>query len=254
MDNWFTVETLDPQTFAISEYRHWEETHSYLLCGTHRAVLIDTGLGVSDIRGLVGELTKLPVEVLTTHAHWDHIGGHRQFSQIAVHPAEQDWVSGKFPLTLEMVQKNLMDPACEFPKGFDAARYDIYRAGASRLFQDGDCIELGGRSVQVLHTPGHSPGHCCFYEPERGYLYTGDLVYSGCLDAFYPTTDPILFWQSIQKVQKLETKRVLPGHHTLQIPVLMIGHIEHAFAELFERGELCKGNGMYQFEGFAIHI
>ena len=54
MDNWFTVDRIDPQTFVISEYRHWEETHCYLLCGQKKAILIDTGLGVSNIRKKIG--------------------------------------------------------------------------------------------------------------------------------------------------------------------------------------------------------
>lgn len=83
--NWFTIEKIDAQTFAISEYKHWEETHCYLLCGTERAVLIDTGLGVANIKKAVDHLTDLPVAVLTTHAHWDHIGGHQYFADFAVH-------------------------------------------------------------------------------------------------------------------------------------------------------------------------
>ncbi len=73
---WFTVERVDADTYAVSEYRHWEEPHCYLLLGRERAALIDTGLGVGDIRAVVERLTDLPVTVLTTHVHWDHIGGH----------------------------------------------------------------------------------------------------------------------------------------------------------------------------------
>ena len=83
--NWFTVEKIDARTFAISEYKHWEETHCYLLCGTERAVLIDTGLGVANIKNVVDDLTDLPVSVITTHVHWDHIGGHKYFANFAVH-------------------------------------------------------------------------------------------------------------------------------------------------------------------------
>ena len=75
MDNWFTIEQIDRDTFSISEYKHWEETHCYLLCGEKYAILIDTGLGVSNIRKIVDSLTKLPVMTVTTHVHWDHIGG-----------------------------------------------------------------------------------------------------------------------------------------------------------------------------------
>ena len=80
--SWFSVEKIDSDTFAISEYKHWEETHCYLLCGTEKAVFIDTGLGVGNIREIVDSLTSLPVTVMTTHVHWDHIGAHRYFEKI----------------------------------------------------------------------------------------------------------------------------------------------------------------------------
>ena len=75
---------IDRDTFSISEYKHWEETHCYLLCGEKYAILIDTGLGVSNIRTIVDSLTKLPVMTVTTHVHWDHIGGHKYFDNIAI--------------------------------------------------------------------------------------------------------------------------------------------------------------------------
>ena len=77
MDNWFSVSKIDDNTFAINEDKHWEETHCYLLCGVKNALLIDTGLGVANIKKVVDSLTLLPVLVATTHIHWDHIGGHK---------------------------------------------------------------------------------------------------------------------------------------------------------------------------------
>ena len=65
MSSWFTTEIIDKDTFAISEYRHWEETHCYLLCGTKKAILIDTGLGVANIKKVVDSLTSLPVTAIT---------------------------------------------------------------------------------------------------------------------------------------------------------------------------------------------
>ena len=63
--NWFTVEAIDTDTFAVSEYGHWEETHCYLLCGSKRAALIDTGLGIADIKKVIDSLTKLPVGIIS---------------------------------------------------------------------------------------------------------------------------------------------------------------------------------------------
>mgnify|MGYP002508219585 CR=1 FL=1 len=59
----------------------------------------------------------------------------------------------------------------------------MFQGAPARLLEDGDIIDLGGRQVEVLHTPGHSPGHMCFFERERGYLFTGDLVYKDVLGA-----------------------------------------------------------------------
>lgn len=254
MENWFTVENIDNDTFAISEYQHWEETHCYLVCGTQKAVLIDTGLGIENIKKVTDSLTALPIMAVTTHVHWDHIGGHKYFDTIAVHELEQEWISGGFPIPLQAVKRNLLHGNCDFPKGFAIDDYQIYQGIPEIILHDGDCIDLGNRKLTVIHTPGHSPGHCCFYEPERKYLYTGDLIYSGCLDAFYPTTDPETFWESVRKIQPLEKKRVLPGHHLLNIPITIIDSIEKAFQKLAQEGKLRQGNGVFDFDGFQIHI
>ena len=254
MDSWFAVEEIDNDTFAISEYRHWGETHCYLLLGTESAILIDTGLGISNIRNIVDHLTSLPVMVVTTHVHWDHIGGHKYFENIAVHEAEKDWLSVRFPIPLQVVKHNLICQPCDFPEDFILDDYQIFKGIPQQILHDGDCLTLGNRMITVIHTPGHSPGHCCFYEPEREYLYSGDLVYSGCLDAFYPSTDPQLFWQSLRKIQSLEISRILPGHHQLSIPVDIINKIEDAFHSLSDEGKLKQGNGVFNYGDFQIHI
>lgn len=61
MKPWFTIEQLDEDSYIISEYRHWEETHCYLLNGTRRSLLIDTGLGIGNIQGEIRNLTDKPV-------------------------------------------------------------------------------------------------------------------------------------------------------------------------------------------------
>ncbi len=254
MKDWFTVEKIDEETFAISEYEHWEETHCYLLCGEKQAILIDTGIGVANIKEVVDYLTELPIMVVTTHIHWDHIGGHKYFDNIAVYEKEADWLSGNFPIPIQAVKKNLMYKPCKFPNNFSIDDYEIFQGIPQRILHNEDCLDLGNRQVEVIHTPGHSPGHCCFYERDRKYLYSGDLIYSGCLDAFYPTTDPKSFFQSIQKVQLLDIKRILPAHYKLLMPVDIIDRIEKAFNTLFNEGKLKQGNGIFSFGDFQIHV
>lgn len=254
MKNWFTVEQIDSNTFAISEYKHWEETHCYLLCGTEKALLIDTGLGIANIRTVVDRFTSLPVIAAATHVHWDHIGGHGYFEDIAVHEAEKDWLSVKFPIPLQVVKDNLMCKPCDFPEDFVSDHYRIYQGVPQRILRDGDCLDLGNRKVTVVHTPGHSPGHCCFYEPAKKYLYSGDLIYRGCLDAFYPTTNPEQFLKSVRKMQSLEISRVFPAHHQLHLPVDFIHSVEAGFRKLENEGKLIQGSGIFDFGDFQIHI
>lgn len=254
VDNWFTVEIIDETTYAISEYKHREETHCYLLIGKDKALLIDTGLGVANISEVVNTITSLPIMVAVTHVHWDHIGGHRHFDCFTVHETEKEWLTGAFPLPLDVVKSNLLNGDCEFPKEFDIKNYEIFQGTPQFILHDNDEIDLGGRVVRVIHTPGHSPGHCCFYEEERQYLYSGDLIYKGCLDMFYPSTSPNEFSKSIKRVNQLSIKKVLPGHHELDVSVELISKIEEAFSGLDKAGNLKQGKGIFEFEEFQIHL
>lgn len=254
MNTWFTVEVLAEDTFAISEYQHWEESHCYLLCGSQRAVLIDSGLGVSDIQAVVQRLTKLPLEVLTTHAHWDHIGGHESFEKVAVFESEQAWLAGHFPLPLKQVKEQLTRGAANFPEGFALSQYKLPLRPDAKLLFDGLTIDLGGRTLEVLHTPGHSPGHCCFYEASRQSLYAGDLLYQGCLDAYYPTTDPASLKQSVEKVSQLPLAHIWPGHHQLRLPADFAHRVRAGFQILAEQGKLWQGAGIFDFGDYQIHI
>ena len=254
MDDWFHIEKIDDGTYAISEYKHWEKSNSYLLLGSEQAVLIDTGLGVGNIRNVVDELTDLPIRVLTSHVHWDHIGGHNKFSDFSVHDAEKKWISNAFPLPLEVVKHNLALVPCEFPDAFDLHTYKVFHGTPSHILYDGECIDFGGRKLLVIHTPGHSPGHCCFYDPEKQYLFSGDLIYQGCLDIFYPTTDPRLFLQSVKKIRSIPIRRILPGHYSLNISLDIIVRIEKALEELARSGQLTWGMGILNFDDFQIHL
>lgn len=97
MDRWFTIDQFDENTYIISEYRHWEETHCYLLNGSEYSLLIDTGLGIGNIHDQVMELTDKPVIAVSTHIHWDHIGGHKFFPDFYTHVDELNWLNGEFP-------------------------------------------------------------------------------------------------------------------------------------------------------------
>jgi len=69
MDDWFTIDSIDKKTYVISEYRHWEETHCYLLNGDTQSLLIDTGLGILNIYDEAIKYTDKPITAVATHIH-----------------------------------------------------------------------------------------------------------------------------------------------------------------------------------------
>ena len=253
MNDWFTTEQIDRDTYVISEYRHWEETHAYLLNGTKSSLLIDTGLGIMNIADEVRKLTDKPVIAVATHIHWDHIGGHKYFPDFYAHEGELNWLHGEFPLSAGQIRDMVVD-RCRLPDGYDVRDYEFFQGAPTRVLKDGDEIDIGSRTVRVLHTPGHSPGHMCFWEEGRGYLFTGDLVYIGTLFAYYPSTDPALYKASIEKVAALPVNRVFPAHHDLNIKPIILQDMKNAFSELEAQGKLHHGAGTYEYGDFAIWL
>ena len=257
IDNWFTVEAIDSMTYAISEYGHWEKVHSYLVIGDKHAALIDTGIGIGNIKEVVDQLTSLPIKVITTHVHWDHIGNHGLFDEIYVHELEKDWLSrGIAGLPIEVIRREVSrDITKPLPEDFRIAEYEPFIGEPTGLLKNNDNIDLGNRVLTILHTPGHSPGHLCIYEAERGYLYTGDLLYKGTLFAFYPTTDPLLFVKSVEAVSRIDNvKKVLPGHNELDLSKEFILEVNKACQDLFSKGLAEHGSGVHDYRDFKIHF
>lgn len=253
MDNWFTVGQIDKDTWMLSEYRHPEETHCYLLNGSGRSLLIDTGLGIFNIYDEVRKLTDNPVTAVATHIHWDHIGGLKYFPDFYAHRKELKWLSGEFPLPIEMIKKMAVGH-CDLPENYDIDTYTVFQGMPTRVLNDGDIIDIGGRRMQVLHTLGHSPGHMCFWEKEKGYLFTGDLVYKGTLFAYYPSTNPEDYLKSLEKISQLPVERVFPGHHSLDIQPEILIRMRNAFKRLEEEGKLQHGSGAFDYGDFGVWL
>ena len=253
MNDWFTIDQVDDNTYIISEYRHWEETHCYLLNGSKHSLLIDTGLGICDIRKKVTELTGKPIIAVATHVHWDHLGGHKYFPNFYAHEAELNWLHGEFPLSMEQIKEMVID-RCDLPEGFDVNNYEFFQGTPTKLLQDNDVIDIGNRSVQILHTPGHSPGHMCFWEKDTGFLFTGDLVYKDTLFAYFPSTDPEAYLNSLERLSMLPVNSVFPGHHSLNIQPEILTRMRDAFQQLKVDGKLQHGSGTFDYGDWAVWL
>lgn len=256
-NSWFTVEEIDSTTYAISEYGHWEKVHSYLLIGTNQAVLIDTGLGISNIKTITDQLTKLPIIVITTHVHWDHIGSHGEFTTIYVHENDSKWLTYGLPLPLIQIRKDVSrDITVPLPIDFDMNNYIPYTGEPTKELKGGEIIDFGNRFLEILHTPGHSPGHIAVYEEDRGYLFTGDLLYDTTpIYAFYPSTNPIDLVRSLEYISSIHNvTKIYGGHNTLGLNASLLQEIKYAVQYLKENELIRFGTGIHEFNGFKIQF
>ena len=215
--------------------------------------MIDTGLGICNIYDEVRKLTDKPVTAVATHIHWDHVGGHRYFPDFYAHEAELDWLNGGFPLSAKTVRDMVVD-RCDLPEGYDVSAYEMFQGTPTKILHGGEMLDIGGRTIEVLHTAGHSPGHMCFWEAERGYLFTGDLIFKDTLFAYYPSTDPEAYLRSLEKVAVLSAKRLFPAHHSLEIQPEIAVRMRDAFRELKARGMLRHGAGTFCYGDWAVWL
>ena len=217
-DAWFEVYEAAPAVFAIYEPHQYEETISYLIIGGKQAMLFDTGMGISDLRKLTTELTKLPIVVLNSHTHNDHVGDNWQFK--IIYGMNTDFTRKNARGSREDAQAEIApDQICgNLPTGFDRKTYATRPWKITSYVHDGDRIDLGGRSLEVIATPGHTPDALSLLDRANGLLFTGDTYYPATIWLYRPETDLGAYAASIQRLAALtpQIKMVLGAHN---IPV-----------------------------------
>jgi glyoxylase-like metal-dependent hydrolase (beta-lactamase superfamily II) len=180
--------------------------------GRDRDLLFDSGLGHFSLSRHVRLVTERPLLCVASHTHFDHIGCHHEFTHRAVHAAEaQILADPRNDLTLadKYATEEMFD---RLPSGWQTERYQIQPAPAERLLADGETIDLGDRSFEVVHTPGHSPGGIGLFERKSGLLLSGDIVYDGPLidDAYH--SDQAAYRATFERIRSLPVSIVHGGH------------------------------------------
>jgi glyoxylase-like metal-dependent hydrolase (beta-lactamase superfamily II) len=217
-DPWFEVYEPAAGVFAVYEPHQAEETIGYLITGTKQAVLFDTGMGIGDIKKVTTELTKLPIIVMNSHTHDDHVGGNWQFN--TVYGMDTEFTRANAKGSREDAQAEITsDQICgALPAGFDAGAYQTRPWKIARFIHDGEKIDLGGRTIEVITTPGHTPDAISLIDRANGLLFTGDTYYPAPIWLFRPETDLDAYAGSIRRLAALaaRVKLVLGAHN---IPV-----------------------------------
>ena len=185
------VTEIAPRTWCLSEFRL---VNAFLIEGEERAALVDTGCGIGDLAREVRELTDKPLIILLTHTHFDHDGGIYEFPGVPVYvnPLDGERIAED---RVNMVKYMGTEDYNEMRRSYIRSRGpircpDLDQAELLKLVpdhptndgyswlpvRDGNEIDLGGRVLKAIHTPGHTDGSTCFLDAENRILFSGDCA------------------------------------------------------------------------------
>lgn len=177
--DWFEVYRIDAHTYALLEPGQWQEVISWVIEGEERTLLFDTGLGIGDVATLARALTDRELIVLNSHTHFDHVGGNHAFERLlgTDHPFAVARTEGR---THAQCLEDLFAEGAVWrtlPEGFDKERCRTRPWTVAEFVRDGERIDLGGRTLEVLFTPGHSPDSLSLLDAENRTVFVGDTFY-----------------------------------------------------------------------------
>ncbi len=179
-----------------------------LIEGEKAALLVDTGYGTEDVAAFIATLTDKPLTVLLTHHHHDHVLGARWFDKTVMFQEDQaEWPiftgeSKRLAVLAQARAKGLIVSETEFLSGRFPMPYAVH-AGM---------LDLGRLTAEIIPCPGHTPGSCVVYLPEKKLLLTGD-DWNPCTWLFFDAALPVcVYRRNVRKLQALDFKRVLCSH------------------------------------------
>lgn len=258
---WYHVRAVEPGVFAIIEPYQFEEVISWLIVGSQRALLFDSGLGMAPIKPVVMKLTSLPVTVINSHTHFDHVGGNADFADVRA-------MSTPFT-TARMAGYSHAGVASEVsatalcgnrPPGLDTTTFRSRPWSAAARIGDGTRFELGGRVLEAIATPGHTPDAIALLDRTHGLLWTGDSFYAGPIWLFMPETDLEAYQRSIDRLAALvpSLRRVLPAHNVISVAPAVLARVPKAIRDV-RSGRLRgtapeRGQRLVPFKGFSILV
>jgi glyoxylase-like metal-dependent hydrolase (beta-lactamase superfamily II) len=228
---WFEVSEVGDGVIRVTEpYVHaYVRANAWLIRGSDAHLLVDSGLGIGRLRAELDEYLDRPVIAVATHSHFDHFGGLGEFAVRAAHRDDGELIeqaadyvtlaASTYPAALldefaaagEAVP-DLLISALPY-EGFDLTGFRTPAATITRWLADGDVLDLGDRSFDVIHAPGHSPGSICLWEARSGTLVSGDVLVDGepLLDEL-PRSSPADFATSLRRLADYSMRSIYAGH------------------------------------------
>jgi glyoxylase-like metal-dependent hydrolase (beta-lactamase superfamily II) len=214
-NNWYEIEHIGNGISRILESHvvPWMRCNMWLIQGRDQDLLIDSGMGLKPLKAEIARLREKPVTAVCSHCHFDHIGcshefatrlGHRSEASVYVSPdldntCAREWIAGELLTALPS-------------EGFSLSQYRITPAPLTGFLDDGDVVDVGDRTFNVLHLPGHSPGSIGLYEKSTRTLFSGDVIYDGLLIDNSWHSDRQVYRESLRRLRELPVETVHAGH------------------------------------------
>lgn len=207
---WFETTIIAPGVHRITE---GGMVHAYLIQGETWAVLVDSGFGIGDIGEVVRGLTDLPILVVNTHAHLDHVGGNAHFDTAFIHQRES---LAEVAETARRFRKMATqdDFPVPFPDGFALEGYAPQVPEPTHRLAGGETIDLGSRVLEVLPTPGHTAGSICLLDEGNRLLFTGDTITDRPLQGIGEGVSMAEYQATLRLLAEMapDLDLLLPGH------------------------------------------
>jgi len=228
-DDWFEIHRIDSYAYVIRERLDLIEPryltkyiNNYLIIGEHTAALIDTGTGIHKISLVVNNLIgSRELLVFNTHNHFDHVLSNHEFAEVYIHKLDYKEIADYIDITY--LEKTEIE-------AYKVYEYKIPNCNIVNILEGGEVFDLGKITLEIIHTPGHSPGSICILSSED-HLFTGDVIHYG---AVYLPHDHQNYDRTLVKLKTRigEQTRLFPGHETYNVGIELIDEFNKVFGEL----------------------
>ena len=252
------VVKINKTTYRLQE--GLSKMNMYLLIGKKKALLIDTGEGYSRVDKAVKKITDLPITVVNTHAHFDHVGGDKLFKDVYMNKTD---FSTYQTYTNKKTIATLFDSTPWIFRYISRRERNatIKQATTLRLkpLPKKGYFDLGNRKVSFLSTPGHTPGSIVLYDEKNHILFNGDTGNKADYLLRVPRALSVQtannsFHELNAFIKKNKIKKLYPGHDTMGINPHIIKNYERASQDILD-GKISnkdKKSGKYSAHGVTI--
>lgn len=218
VDDWYAVEKVDENTYIIGEPRSSQYNSSFLIIGNDKAIVLDAGANehpenIQSMKKMAESLTDKPVTLILSHFHYDHIGDLNAFDGVLM--LDLPFIRSRAESIVVNGRRHTVYHASVFETVAEARSINILG-----WVKPGEYIDLGGRKIQVLSTPGHAEESLTLVDHDNKYAFTGDFLYQhlGGLVAFLPGSNLTVYVEAINEfIARTGSEYRFFGSHGLQL-------------------------------------